>query len=194
MSANTNRKFLSMDEVQRLLDAIPDHKNTVRDKCMLLVCFIHGLRVSELCNLRLQDLDLLSKKLYVNRLKNGFSTIHPLQPREQLALSQWLIKRTGCLNADLPWLFLSRKGTPFSRQQIHVMMRNYGVQAGIAVPVHPHMLRHACGYALAEEGVDTRLIQDYLGHRNIQHTAAYFRILCARQKECTLPEIRQHEV
>ncbi|PLM58024.1 integrase, partial [Klebsiella michiganensis] len=100
--------------------------------------------------------------------------------------SQWLVKRTSCLNADLPWLFLSRKGTPLSRQHIHVMMRNYGVQAGIAVPVHPHMLRHACGYALAEEGVDTRLIQDYLGHRNIQHTVLYTASNPARFSSITL--------
>ena len=180
------RKYLSKKEVQALIDASQQQDGSLRDYCMLLMCFIHGLRVSELRFLKVSDIDLSSQRIAIRRLKNGFSTIHPLQPREQLALSQWLIKRTGCLNADLPWLFLSRKGTPFSRQQIHVMMRNYGVQAGIAVPVHPHMLRHACGYALAEEGVDTRLIQDYLGHRNIQHTVLYTASNPARFNSITL--------
>lgn len=140
---------------------------------VLLMCFIHGLRVSELRFLRISDIDLNSQCIAIRRLKNGFSTVHPLQPREQVSLQLWLGQRIRCLNADLPWLFLSRKGTPLSRQQIHSIIHRYGVEAGIAVPVHPHMLRHACGYALAEEGVDTRLIQDYLGHRNIQHTVLY---------------------
>ena len=173
MKANTNRKFLSMDEVQRLLNAIPDHKNTVRDKCMLLVCFIHGLRVSELCNLRLQDLDLISNKLYVNRLKNGFSVQHPIQPREQSALVSWLAMRPQYLEADSDFLFLSRQGGRLSRQQMHRLIREYGELAGLNVSVHPHMLRHSCGYALADDGIDTRLIQDYLGHRNIQNTVIY---------------------
>ncbi len=173
MAAKTNRKFLSIDEVQRLFDAIPNHENFVRDKCMFLVCFIHGLRVSELCNLRMQDLDLLSNKIYVNRLKNGFSVQHPIQPREQSALVSWLSKRPQYLEENSDFLFLSRHGGRLSRQQIHRLLREYGVLAGLNVPVHPHMLRHSCGYALADEGIDTRLIQDYLGHRNIQNTVIY---------------------
>ena len=173
MSSCTSRKFLSSSEVQRLFDAIPEHKNTVRDKCMLLVCFIHGLRVTELCNLRLQDLDLLSNKLHVNRLKNGFSVQHPIQSRERGALIAWLAVRPQYLEADGDYLFLSRQGGQLSRQQLHRLIREYGELAQLDVPVHPHMLRHACGYALADQGVDTRLIQDYLGHKNIQNTVIY---------------------
>jgi type 1 fimbriae regulatory protein FimB len=173
MTANTNRKFLSMNEVQRLVAAIPDNKNTARDKCMLLVCFIHGLRVTELRNLRLQDLDLLSNKLNINRLKNGFSVQHPIQSRERAALISWLAQRPQYLEADSDYLFLSRQGGQLSRQQLHRLIREYGVLANLDVPVHPHMLRHACGYALADKGIDTRLIQDYLGHKNIQNTVIY---------------------
>ena len=180
------RKYLSKKEVDALIHASQQQENTLRDYCMLLMCFIHGLRVSELRFLKVSDIDFSGQRIAIRRLKNGFSTVHPLQPREHLALKQWLVKRAGCLNADLPWLFLSRIGTPLSRQHIHSMMRNYGVQAGIPIPVHPHMLRHACGYALAEEGVDTRLIQDYLGHRNIQHTVLYTASNPARFKTITL--------
>lgn len=110
------RKYLSKKEVQALIAASQQQDGSLRDYCMLLMCFIHGLRVSELRFLKVSDIDLSSQRIAIRRLKNGFSTIHPLQPREQLALSQWLVKRTSCLNADLPWLFLSRKGTPLSRQ------------------------------------------------------------------------------
>ena len=59
------------------------------------------------------------------------------------------------------------------RRTVWAAIRRYGEVAGLPLPAHPHMLRHACGFALADQGADTRLIQDYLGHRNIQHTVRY---------------------
>ncbi|MEW5287389.1 tyrosine-type recombinase/integrase, partial [Klebsiella michiganensis] len=70
-------------------------------------------------------------------------------------------------------VFISRRGTRLSRQQAYRIIKSAGIAAGTATPTHPHMLRHACGYELAERGADTRLIQDYLGHRNIRHTVRY---------------------
>ncbi|MFV8846088.1 tyrosine-type DNA invertase [Serratia fonticola] len=168
-----NRKFLNVNEVERLLNAIPKNKNTERDRCMILMCFIHGLRVTELRRLRLQDVDFDNNCLYISRLKNGFSVQHPLQVRERQALSLWLAQRPQYLEADSDVLFLSKNGGELSRQHLHRLMRHYGELAGLDVAVHPHMLRHACGYALADKGTDTRLIQDYLGHRNIQNTVIY---------------------
>ncbi len=168
-----NRKFLSRNEVERLLDAIPANKNTARNKCMLLMCFILGLRVTELCSLRLQDVDLAGNRLNVSRLKNGFSVQHPIQPREKAAILAWLALRAQYLEADSDFLFLPRHGGQLSRQQLHCLMCDYGQLAGLGVPVHPHMLRHACGYALADKGIDTRLIQDYWGHKNIQNMVIY---------------------
>lgn len=167
------RKFLSQFEIKQLIAAIPNSKNANRDRCMLLMCFIHGLRVSELRGLQLQDIELATNRIHVSRLKNGFSVQHPLQPRERKALIQWLSERSQYLGSDSHWLFLSRHGGQISRQQLYRLMKKYGEVAGISVKVHPHMLRHACGYALADQGVDTRLIQDYLGHRNIQNTVIY---------------------
>ena len=89
------RKYLSKKEVEALIHASQQQDGSLRDYCMLLMCFIHGLRVSELRFLKVSDIDLSSQRIAIRRLKNGFSTIHPLQPREQLALSQWLIKRTA---------------------------------------------------------------------------------------------------
>ncbi|MNI49410.1 Tyrosine recombinase XerD [compost metagenome] len=136
--------------------------------------FIHGCRVSELTGLRLADLDMDDGCLYISRLKNGLSTTHPLETTEKRLLQRWLEKRQSCRNLDdQDWLFLSQKGYRLSRQRIFRMLREYGRRAGLDVEAHPHMLRHACGYALADNGADTRVIQDYLGHRNIQHTVLY---------------------
>ncbi|WP_368906325.1 tyrosine-type DNA invertase [Serratia marcescens] len=167
------RKFLSQIEIEQLISAVHEGKNSIRDRCLLLMCFIHGLRVSELRALRLQDIDLTSNRIHISRLKNGFSVQHPIQPRERHALLNWLAQRTNYPDATTPWLFLSRHGGQLSRQQLYRLMRMYGEMAGISVQVHPHMLRHSCGYALADNGVDTRLIQDYLGHKNIQNTVIY---------------------
>ena len=169
----TKRKYLSHIEIERMISAVPDGVNGCRDRCMLLMCFIHGLRVSELRGLRLEDIDLATNRLHVSRLKNGFSVQHPIQIRERIALNRWLAKRPGYLEPDSPWLFLSRHGGQISRQQLYRLIKSYGELAGIDVQVHPHMLRHSCGYALADRGIDTRLIQDYLGHRNIQNTVIY---------------------
>ncbi|MCV5348668.1 tyrosine-type recombinase/integrase, partial [Escherichia coli] len=76
-------------------------------------------------------------------------------------------------HAESEWVFLSRKGNPLSRQQFYHIISTSGGNAGLSLEIHPHMLRHSCGFALANLGIDTRLIQDYLGHRNIRHNFWY---------------------
>ncbi|MDK1705095.1 tyrosine-type DNA invertase [Serratia rubidaea] len=168
------RKHLTRTEVGHLLQQAAKGRAPERDTCLIWMGFIHGCRVSELTGLRLADLDLEGGCLYMNRLKNGLSTVHPLESTEKRLLLRWLDKRQHCRNlGDEEWLFLSQKGNRLSRQRIYCMLREYGRRAGLAIAAHPHMLRHACGYALADNGADTRVIQDYLGHRNIQHTVLY---------------------
>jgi type 1 fimbriae regulatory protein FimB len=171
---HAHRKHLTRTEVTRLLQQAEAGRAPERDCCLIWMGFIHGCRVSELNGLRMADLDMESGCVYMNRLKNGLSTIHPLEATEKQLLTRWLEKRQSCRNLeDEEWLFLSQKGYRLSRQRIYRMLQAYGKQAGLAVAAHPHMLRHACGYALADNGADTRVIQDYLGHRNIQHTVLY---------------------
>jgi len=167
------RKYLTQDEINRLLQATRHGKYGIRDECLFQMCFIHGFRISEICRLTLSDLNLNDAIIHVRRLKNGLTTTHPLLPIEIRLLENWLTQRQGWSNADSPWIFLSQKGGPLSRQQAYNLLRRYGRQAAIPLSLYPHMLRHACGYALANIGADTRLIQDYLGHRNIQHTVLY---------------------
>jgi type 1 fimbriae regulatory protein FimB len=166
------RQHLTPGEVDKLLTAIKGSRNAVRDRCFLLLMFRHGLRVSEACGLTLADLDLDGRTLHVHRLKQGLSTTHPLRLEEIKAIRKWLTERAK-KRFNTPALFVSERGTPLSRKTAWAFIKGYGEAAGLAIAAHPHMLRHACGYALADQGADTRLIQDYLGHRNIQHTVRY---------------------
>lgn len=167
------RNFLTQNEIESLLNAANSGPHAARNYCLTLLCFIHGFRASEICRLRISDIDLRSKCIYIHRLKKGFSTTHPLLNKETQALKRWLDIRDEYPQSTSEWLFLSRKGNPLSRQQFYQIISASGDQAGLPLEIHPHMLRHSCGFALANMGIDTRLIQDYLGHRNIRHTVWY---------------------
>ena len=167
-----DRKHLVAAEVEKLLAATKGTRNAARDRCLLLLMFRHGLRVSEACGLGLAQVDIDSRVLHVTRLKEGLSTTHPLRGDELRAIKAWLADRTQ-MQPDTDAFFLSERRRPLSRKTAWVMIRDYGRRAGLPIAAHPHMLRHACGFALADQGADTRLIQDYLGHRNIQHTVRY---------------------
>lgn len=169
----TKRKYLTRQEIGRMEKEALNGRFALRDRCMIRMCFMHGFRISELCSLRMSDIDLEARTLLVRRLKNGFSTIHPLTREELPLLMAWLLDRENWREADSPYLFLSQKKGSLSRSTVHELFRRLGKDAGLGVDVHPHMLRHACGYALADLGADTRVIQDYLGHRNINHTVIY---------------------
>jgi type 1 fimbriae regulatory protein FimB len=167
-----DRKHLTAAEVQKLLDATKGNRNAARDRCLLLLLFRHGLRVSEACGLKLSQVDTESRVLHIARLKAGLSTSHPLRSDELRAIKTWLAIRAK-MKPDTDAFFISERRRPLSRKTAWLMIRDYGEKADLSVEAHPHMLRHACGFALADQGADTRLIQDYLGHRNIQHTVMY---------------------
>lgn len=166
------RKHLTRLEVDRLLAATKGARNEARDRCLLLLMFRHGLRVSEACGLVLSQVDTESRVLHVSRLKKGLSTTHPLRADESRAVKSWLADRAR-MKPVTDAFFVSERRGPLSRKTVFVIIRKCGEVAGLPLPAHPHMLRHACGFALADQGADTRLIQDYLGHRNIQHTVRY---------------------
>lgn len=168
------RKYITYSEWDLFVKAINGTENEIRNKALFHMAYIHGLRVSELINLRLSDLDMSEEIVYIRRLKNGFSTYHPLQPETLELIKRWLkIRKRYARDSQVDYLFLSTHGKKISRQWIYKLCSRYGKRAGLNVRVHPHMLRHSCGYALANQGLDTRLIQDYLGHKNINHTVLY---------------------
>ena len=166
------RKHLVFVEVEKLIAAVKGSRNAARDRCLLLMMFRHGLRVSEACGLRMAQVDIDSRVLHVERLKKGLSTTHPLRPDELRAIKAWLVERKR-LKPEGDAFFVSERRSPLSRKTVWAAICTYGKKAELSVPAHPHMLRHACGFALADQGADTRLIQDFLGHRNIQHTVVY---------------------
>jgi type 1 fimbriae regulatory protein FimB len=166
------RSFLTSIEVGKLLAATKGSRNAARDRCLLLLMFRHGLRVSEACGLQLSQVDLESRVLHVVRLKKGLSTTHPLRTDELRTIKAWLIERKRMRPTSEDFFISERRGQ-LNRRTAWLAIRNYGELAGLPLDTHPHMLRHACGFALADQGADTRLIQDYLGHRNIQHTVLY---------------------
>jgi type 1 fimbriae regulatory protein FimB len=134
--------------------------------------FRHGLRVSEACRMKLDQVDVESRVLHVTRLKGGLSTTQPLRGDELRAVRAWLRERARRKPTGKAF-FVSEQRKPLHRSTVNLAQRKYSTAASLPLLAHPHMLRHACGFALADQGADTRLIQDYLGHRNIQHTVKY---------------------
>jgi type 1 fimbriae regulatory protein FimE len=128
----------------------------------------HGLRVAEAVHLRWEMLDLKAAVLHVQRVKHGVAAVHPLRGTELRALRQ--LQQT---HGGMAYLFVSERGGPLTPRAVHHIVAQAGIAAGLPFPIHPHMLRHACGFYLANKGVDTRALQQYLGHRNIQHTVRY---------------------
>ena len=137
--------------------------------------FRHGLRVSEAVRMRRQDLNLGRARVWIRRLKNGLSVEHPIAGDELRAIKRYLHTRHDAL----PWLFVSERGQPMTRQSVNYLVRAAARRAGLGA-LHPHMLRHSCGFYLANQGYDLRLIQDYLGHRDPKHTVHYTRVAGVR--------------
>jgi integrase len=170
------REYLTELEVERLIKAAKANRHGQRDATMILLAFRHGLRAAELVDLRWDQVDLgRNACLHVRRVKNGMSSVHPLQGDEMRALR--------ALKRESPFVFVSERGAPFTRAGFAKMVARLGPEAGFKFSVHPHMLRHACGYALANRGHDTRALQAYLGHKNIQHTVRYTELSPARFKD-----------
>jgi type 1 fimbriae regulatory protein FimB/type 1 fimbriae regulatory protein FimE len=172
------REFLTEAEVERLMDAARQNRHGHRDATMILVAFRHGLRASELVDLRWDQIELGAARLHVRRIKRGTPATHPLAGIELRALRR--LKRES---AKGEFVFVSERGAPFAAAGFAKMVERAGVAARFKFKAHPHMLRHACGYKLANDGHDTRSLQAYLGHRNIQHTVRYSELSPQRFKD-----------
>jgi type 1 fimbriae regulatory protein FimB/type 1 fimbriae regulatory protein FimE len=163
------REFLTDAEVQRLQEAAKDNRYGHRDSTMILIAYRHGLRASEFVDLRWDQVDFDRAVLHVRRIKNGSPSTHPILGDELRALRR--LQREQ--EPKSPFVFTSERGAPFTPMGFSRIVERLGVAAELGFPVHAHMLRHACGYALANRGHDTRSLQAYLGHKNIRHTVRY---------------------
>jgi type 1 fimbriae regulatory protein FimB/type 1 fimbriae regulatory protein FimE len=162
------REYLTEPEIEKLLLATADSRNPSRDRLLILMAFRHALRVSELVDLRWQQIHLDSATVDIRRAKNGTPSIHGLQGDE--------LRLLRALRREQPhagFVFLSERKAPLSVDGAQKLIERLGVAAKLPFPIHAHMLRHAAGYALAGRGVDTRTLQAFMGHRSIANTVVY---------------------
>jgi len=173
-----SREYLTPEEVEWLINAAKGvGRHGQRDSTLILIAYRHGLRVGELVSLRWEQIDLDQGVLHVVRSKNGTPSNHPLSGTEIRALRK--LRRE---HPDSRYAFISERRAPMTASNVRKMIARAGQAAALPFPTHPHMLRHACGYKLANEGHDTRAIQHYLGHKNITHTVRYTELASDRFK------------
>ena len=173
-----SREYLTENEIEALMAAARQNRHGHRDATMILVAFRHGLRAAETVDLRWDQVDFRSATLHVRRAKKGTPSTHPIAGDELRALRR--LQREQ--EPKSAFVFPSERGAPFTTAGLARMVERAGVEAKLGFKAHPHMLRHACGYALANKGHDTRALQAYLGHRNIQHTVRYTELAPTRFK------------
>jgi integrase len=173
------REYLTRAEIERLMAAArASSRHGHRDATMILIGYRHGLRASELCDLQWSQVELATGRLHVRRAKNGSPSVHPLQGDEIRALRRLQRERGPSSH-----VFQSERGASMTPKAFNALLHRIGARARLGIEVHPHMLRHGCGYALANAGHDTRSIQGWLGHRNIQHTVRYTELAQDRFKD-----------
>jgi integrase len=173
------REYLTEAEVAKLMKVAGKNRWGQRDATMILVAFRHGLRAAELVDLRWDQVEFRTANLHVRRVKQGTPATHPILGDELRSLRKLQREQTP----KSPYVFTSERGAPFSPAGFARMIERAGEAAKLPFQPHPHMLRHACGYALASKGHDTRALQAYLGHKNIQHTVRYTELSPKRFKD-----------
>jgi type 1 fimbriae regulatory protein FimB/type 1 fimbriae regulatory protein FimE len=173
------REYLTEAEVGRLMNAAKANRWGHRDATMILVAYRHGLRAAELVDLRWDQIEFRTANLHVRRVKQGTPSTHPILGDELRALRR--LQREQ--QPKSAFVFTSERGAPFSTAGFARMVERAAAEAKLSFKAHPHMLRHACGYKLANDGHDTRALQAYLGHKNIQHTVRYTELAPTRFKD-----------
>jgi integrase len=163
------REYLTPAEIEKLIEAARDGRWGHRDATLILVAYRHGLRAKEACELEWSQVEFgRSPALHVRRVKNGKPSVHPIRGDELRMLTT--LRRAY---PDSAYVFSTERHTPFTADAINRLVKTIGKRTKLQLPVHFHMLRHSCGYKLANDGIDTRSIQAWLGHVSIQHTCIY---------------------
>lgn len=171
-----SREYLTAAEVESLTSMAKRlGRHGHRDATMIQLAYRHGLRVAELIALRWDQVDLRDGLLHVRRRKNGLPSTHPLYGVELRALRQLAREYP-----DTPYVFVTERKGPMTDSTFRKIVARAGAKAQLGFPVHPHMLRHATGFKLANDGHDTRAIQHSLGHKNIQYTVRYTELSAQR--------------
>jgi len=171
------REWLSEAEVEQLINAAGSTgRYPVRDQTLILLAYRHALRVCELVWLRWSQVDLSAARIAVVRAKRGINAVHPLTGRELRMLRR--LQRDQPL--DTEFLFMSERGSPMAPAAAQKVVKMAGVRAELPFPIHVHMLRHSCGYALINRGTDVRTVQAFMGHASISNTVRYTQVNSTR--------------
>jgi type 1 fimbriae regulatory protein FimB/type 1 fimbriae regulatory protein FimE len=165
-------EHLTEDQMAKLLAALKHNRHGHRDWLIALLIYRHGLRVSEACDLRWDDLDLAKRTIIVRRLKGSDDSTHYME-RDEVNGLKLLQRQQEADGIKCAYAFVNERGQPFGRMGIGRMIERAGEAAALPFPIHVHMLRHSTGYALAARGMDTRRLQHFLGHASITNTVRY---------------------
>ncbi|HEY9755412.1 MAG TPA: tyrosine-type recombinase/integrase [Oculatellaceae cyanobacterium] len=176
-ASTRKREYLTAQEIVSIIQATASNRNAERDALMISMAFNHALRASELVELTWDQIDLSRGALHVKRVKNGDSGVHFLQSKEIRTL-----KRLKDEHRGFDKVFISERQTPISARAFFKMLSIAGEKAKLPFPIHPHMLRHSKGYQLANKGTDLRLIQGYMGHKNVSNTVIYTKLDANRMR------------
>lgn len=162
-------RYLTGPQVEALIAvAKKTSRHALRDATMILVAYRHGLRVSELIDMTWDRIDFERAEIFVERLKGSKSSMQPIEGDELRQL-----RRLQRAHPNDRFVFVSERGGPLTPDSFQYLLKRCGDAAGLPFQAHPHMLRHGCGHYLVNAGVNTRTIQDYLGHVDLRHTERY---------------------
>lgn len=166
-------EVLSREEMNRIL-AAPDAntRGGVRDRCVLELLYASGLRVSELCGLKLGDLDMQRGVALVFG-KGGKERVAPMHNFMQKLMTEWLVKWRPMFKPQCDYVFLNRSGKGLSRQYIWKIVKKCAIKTGLSDNISPHSFRHSFATHLLEGGADLRSVQTLLGHASVSATEIY---------------------
>lgn len=139
---NTDIKWVTEEEVERLRKGARKTRNPVRNELIVLMLYRHGLRESELCKLRLDQLDLQQGKVHIKRLKGSNSFSHPIEGDELRLIRRYLRTKVGKQGSALPWLFISERGNQLSRFTVIKLVESSRINAGFTKVISPHIGLH----------------------------------------------------
>jgi len=179
--------FLTQDELRRLFKVM----KSKRDRAIFLVAYRHGLRASEIGLLQRVDVDAKQGRISIHRLKGSLSAVYPIQPDVLKAIRSYLRTRED----ESPYLFVSNRNVPISRDMLHHLMQTYGAVAGLPVEKRKfHCLKHTIATHLLDAGADLSFVKDWLGHANIQNTTIYARLTTATLDSTARKVFASHRV
>ena len=169
------RDYLTKDEIGQLVQQAKQGRYGHRDATMITLAFRHGLRVCELVGLLWSDVDFTTGRIHIRRLKGSNDGVHIIQADEQR-----MLKRLQRETAQSPYMFISERAAPVSTDGFRKAMNRWGIKCGFEWSISPHALRHGCGYHLANNQMDTRALQEWLGHKDISNTVRYTKLAANR--------------